>query len=124
MNTSISRLHRLWVVSLSAVAALSLSACVVVPAHSYRAEPVYAPGPYGYDAPMAPPPPPVEVMPPAPFLGALWIAGFWSWVGGRHVWQHGHWEAPRQGQRWEPRRWEPQGGGRWSPRGGQWRDNH
>lgn len=94
-----------------------LSACVVAP--------YGPPGPVVYGppvavAPMAPPPPQVEVIPAIPFAGAIWIGGYWGWSAGRHVWIQGRWERPRPGYRWEPHRWEPQGG-QWHLRGGEWR---
>ncbi len=113
MNALIPPLRGLAAVLLAA----SLSACIVVPAHR---------GPYGGPyggvivAPEAPPPAPVEVVPAIPFVGALWIAGYWNWVGHRHVWVPGRWEAPRQGHQYEPRRWAPTGGG-YELRGG-WRE--
>jgi hypothetical protein len=102
------------------LSALLLSACVVAP---YRP----GPGPYGYDSygpdvavtTVAPPPPYAEVIPVAPFLGAVWISGYWGWSGGRHHWVGGHYERPRPGYRWMPHRWEPRGG-QWHLRGGGW----
>ena len=109
--------------------ALWLSACVVAP-YGYNGgyNDGYGPrgpAPQAYDAPvamapMAPPAPYVEVVPVMPFAGAVWIGGYWNWVGGRHVWVGGRWDHPRQGYRWEPHRWEPQGGN-WHLRGSGWR---
>jgi WXXGXW repeat (2 copies) len=42
-------------------------------------------------APMAPPPPRVEVM-PAPRPGYVWDNGRWRWDHGRYVWVTGHWQ--------------------------------
>lgn len=116
----------------SALTLLSMSGCVMVPAGHHapvyrQPAPVYSPG--GHDdgtavviAPAAPPPPRMEVVPVMPFVGALWIGGYWNWVGHRHVWVPGHWSAPRPGYRYEPRRWAPQGHG-WGLQGG-WRGHH
>ncbi len=41
----------------------------------------------------APPPMLVEVPPPAPFFGAVWVGGYWVWQG-NWVWAHGHWMGP------------------------------
>jgi WXXGXW repeat (2 copies) len=63
-------------------------------------------------APMAPPPPRVEVM-PAPRAGYAWDPGHWRWAQGRYVWVGGHWQAVRVGHRWVP--------GHWVARGPNWR---
>ena len=72
----------------TALFGLTMSACVVVP-RPYASYPSAG----GYDAP-PPPAPQYEVVPVAPFLGAIWIAGYWNWHAGRHVWVPGRW-APR-----------------------------
>ncbi len=42
-----------------------------------------------------PPPPPaeVEVIPAAPFEGAIWVDGAWEWHPRHHryYWRHGYW---------------------------------
>jgi len=86
-----------------------LSACVVAP------EP-YPPGPY---VAVAPPPAQVEVVGAAPLPGYFWIGGYWGWVGGRHEWMPGHWEAPRPGYRYVPHAWVQEGGG-WRLHPGRW----
>jgi hypothetical protein len=68
---------------------------------------------------LAPPPARVEVAPPAPYAGAVWIDGYWDWSGGRHVWRAGHYERPRPGYIWVGRRWERRGHG-WRASGGRW----
>ena len=110
----------------SLAGATLLSACVMVPAEPPRRV-VYAPAPPVvampapvYVAPAPPPAPYVEVRPIMPFVGAVWIAGYWAWNAGRHIWIGGRWEAPRPGYRWEPHHWEPEGD-RWHLRGGEWR---
>jgi hypothetical protein len=70
-------------------------------------------------APMAPPPPRVEVITTAPGADFFWVAGVWRWEGGRHVWVAGHWEPHRAGQVWVPHHWV-QAGGSWHLRGGFW----
>lgn len=122
--------------SLLAASAALLSACVVAPYPS-RGGVVYAPAPVqqmpppvyspapgdGYVvAPTAPPPVYQEVVPVAPFADAIWIAGFWGWLGGRYVWNGGHWDHHRPGYHWEPHRWVPHGNGGWRMEGGRWRD--
>lgn len=83
---------------------------------------VQAPLSYGViaDAPVAPPTPIYEVIPPVPFMGAVWITGFWFWEGGRHVWRAGHYERGQPGRIWVPHQWEHHGG-RWQLRDGHWR---
>ena len=73
-----------------------------------------------YFAPV-PPPPALEEkrgLPPEP--GQFWIAGFWGYEGGRHVWHAGHWEkVPRPKARYIEPRWDRKGSqyvfyaGRW-----------
>jgi hypothetical protein len=63
-------------------------------------------------APMAPPPPRVEVA-PAPRPGYMWDQGRWRWEHGRYVWAPGHWQPVRAGYRWVP--------GHWAQRGPHWR---
>ena len=101
--------------ALAAAVALSVSACVVVPARGY-----YAGGGYYTGAvTIAPPAPQVEVIGAPPVAGYVWLGGYWNWVGGRHVWVAGHWSAPRAGYHWAPNRWEHRGGG-WYMTGGRW----
>lgn len=113
----------------------SLSACVVAP---YRSHPDYGGRGYGQPVPpmgppqsggpyesaiivvdIAPPSPYVEVVPVLPFLGAVWIGGYWGWYGGRHQWVPGRYERPRAGYGWNPHGWVQQGG-RWHLYGGGW----
>lgn len=110
--------------SLVALAAASLSACVVAP-HPRRvvyAEPI--PAGVGYEQPgvvvdIAPPAPYVEVVPVIPYAGAVWIGGYWGWYGGRHQWYPGRWDRPRLGYSYHPHAWVQQGG-RWHLHGGAW----
>lgn len=57
------------------------------------------------DVNVAPPVAVVEAPPPAPQPGYVWAAGYWSWVGGRHVWVPGHYMVGRPGYRWVPDHW-------------------
>ena len=101
---------RLRFATLAALTALSLSACVVVPAgRRYEADVVV----------MAPPAPQVEVIGVAPGPGWFWIGGYWNWVGGRHVWTGGRWEAQRPGYGWAPHRWVREGP-QWRAEPGHW----
>ena len=99
---------------LAAAVALTVSACVVVPARGY-----YAGGYYTGAVTIAPPAPQVEVYGAPPAGGYVWLGGYWNWVGGRHVWVAGHWAAPRPGYRWEPHHWV-HGGDGWRLTGGAW----
>ena len=104
----------------AALAALSLSACVVAPYPAHRvvyAEPVPDESTVVVD--VAPPAPYVEVVPAIPFAGAIWIGGYWGWYGGRHQWVPGRWDHPRPGYQWRPHAWVNQGG-RWHLHAGGW----
>jgi len=105
--------------ALAVVAGTALTGCIVAPPPG---QPVgyYAsePGPVVV-ASVAPPPLIYEPVVAAPAPGYLWISGYWSWSGGRHVWTGGHWAAPRPGYHWVPRQWE-RGPGGWQQRGGHW----
>jgi WXXGXW repeat (2 copies) len=108
------------------LSALALSACVVAPPQPrpvvYNTYPVYAqpaPPPATVIVDVPPPPAQVEVVPGAPFIGAVWVGGYWGWNGGRHLWTPGHYVRPVAGYRFVPHRWE-NGGGRWALRGGFW----
>ena len=106
------------------LSALLLSACVVAPYPRERV--VYAqPVPMSEPVPVestvvvdvAPPAPYVEVVPVAPFVGAVWIGGYWGWYGGRHHWVPGRWERSRPVYHWQGHAWVNQGG-RWHLHGG------
>jgi hypothetical protein len=111
------------------LSAVLLSACVVAP---YPQRVVYSqPVPVGQPqyqpvpadstvvVDVAPPAPYVEVVPVAPFVGGIWIGGYWGWNGGRHVWVPGRWEHSRPGYQWRPHGWVNQGG-RWHLHAGGW----
>jgi WXXGXW repeat (2 copies) len=93
------------------LASAALGGCVVAPL-----------GYDGYGQPIAyadvpPPAPYYEVQPALPFVGAVWLSGYWGWGGGRHVWVPGRWDHPRAGYNWQPHRWVPHGN-RWALSGG------
>jgi len=48
---------------------------------------------YVRSAPPAPPVEQVEVVGPAPYVGAVWVRGHWVWMHGGYVWVAGHWRA-------------------------------
>jgi hypothetical protein len=70
---------------------------------------------------MAPPAARVEVIPPSPYPGHVWVHGYWRWGGHGWVWMPGVWIAPpRPHLVWIPGRWEREHHGwRWRP--GHWR---
>ncbi|HTJ93603.1 MAG TPA: YXWGXW repeat-containing protein [Pararobbsia sp.] len=57
------------------------------------------------EAPNAPPPERVEVV-PAARVGYVWDKGHWRWDHGRYVWIGGHWQAERHGMHWVPGHWD------------------
>lgn len=57
----------------------------------YETAPLIQPAPLL--VPWAPPPMLVQTPPPAPFFGAVWVGGYWSWQG-QWVWSAGRWVAP------------------------------
>jgi hypothetical protein len=114
-----------------ALAMLALAALVTVPetasaqrvvaVSAPRASAPHVPARRAYAqvfVPVAPPPPRVVVVPPAPFPGAVWGAGYYRWDGHRHVWRAGRWHHARQGWHRVPRTWER--GERGWYRGGGW----
>lgn len=100
---------------------LGLSACVV-PGPYYGGGYGYGSGPdVVVDTP--PPPPQYEAVPPVPYVGAVWIGGFWDWRGGRHVWVPGRYDHGRPGYIYHQAGWSRDGGGRYHFRRGGW-DRH
>jgi WXXGXW repeat (2 copies) len=115
-------------VAAAMLATAALSACVIAPPQPrpvvYNTYPVYtqpapAPAPDTVIVDVAPPPMQVEVVPVAPFVGAVWVGGYWGWNAGRHYWTPGHYVRPVPGHRFVPHRWD-RAGGRWAFRGGFW----
>ncbi len=102
--------------AIAALCCATLSACVVAPVgRTYG---------YGYGgAPVVvdvgPPAPYYEPVPVVPFVGAIWIGGYWGWNGGRHSWVAGRYEHARPGYGWDPHRWV-QRDNRWHLEGGGW----
>jgi hypothetical protein len=66
-----------------------------------------------------PPPPQVEVVPPEPYAGAVWVGGRWVWRGHRHEWVRGRYVHPRVGYHYVAHRWERRGT-RWHYEPGRW----
>ena len=63
-------------------------------------------------APTAPPPPQVEVIPPAPGTTVLWTPGHWVYASGNWVWAPGQYMArPQPAALWVPGQWQPSNGG-------------
>lgn len=103
----------------AALSVLMLSACVIAP---YPRHPAYADAGYGEPIAVAEAPPPapyVEVIPAIPFVGAVWLGGYWGWRAHRHHWVPGRWQHARPGYHWQPHRWAP-ANGRWHLYGGRW----
>jgi hypothetical protein len=95
---------------------VGLSACTVTPAH-YSAR-----GPNVVVlAPVAPPPPRYEPVPP-PRPDYVWAPGYWHWENDRHHWVDGHWEQHRPNERWVAHRWDQDDRGHWRLNGGWHRD--
>jgi hypothetical protein len=67
-----------------------------------------------------PPAPRVEIVPPLPFVGAVWVNGYWGWRDGRHYWVGGHYVHPRAGHVYVPHVWVHHGA-RWRYVPGHWR---
>jgi hypothetical protein len=49
------------------------------------------------EIPYPPPPARVEIIPPKPQEGAVWVDGEWSWQGKSWVWEPGGWVLPPDG---------------------------
>jgi len=120
MEVAVNRMRA----TLVALSALALSGCVVAP-YPYQGA-GYADPAYGQPIAVANVPPPApyaEVVPVMPFVGAVWVSGYWGWHGGRHNWVSGRWAQPRRGHYWVPHRWQPVSG-RWHLSGGTWMRQH
>ncbi len=78
----------------------------------YIPSPGPGPGPREVIVVREPPPPRREVIPARPPPGMIWVGGYWSWQGDRHIWIAGHFERPPRAQAvWVQPRWERRGGG-------------
>ncbi|MDE2504961.1 MAG: hypothetical protein KGL18_18510, partial [Burkholderiales bacterium] len=74
----------------------------------YIEPPLFEPAPI--EVPWAPPPMLVEIPPPMPFYGAVWIGGYWVWQGD-WVWASGRWAPPpRPAYHWTPPYYEHRDG--------------
>lgn len=113
---------------MSASSPLLRTVCIVIPVFSMLAGCVVA-TPRRADveivAPHAPPPPRVEVPPPAPPGRAevvFWVPGRWHWDGREYVWRAGHYEErPYRRAEWIPGHWAERPNGSWVWVDGQWR---
>lgn len=63
---------------------------------------------------------PVYTRPVAPYPGAVWVSGEWSWRNGRYVYTNGYWARPRNNRVWVSGSWE-RGGNGYYWRRGHWR---
>lgn len=103
------------------IGSVALTACVVAPLPQNQV--IYPQGSTVESeivVGVAPPAPYVEVIPAAPFVGALWINGYWGWSQGRHQWVSGRYVQPRPGYRWQSHQWVRGPRGHWHLRGGGW----
>ena len=74
---------------------------------------------------VAPPPPVLEMAPPCPYPGAVWIAGYYAWHPSRHhfVWVPGAWYRPPHPRWvWIAPTWQFQTG-QWVFMPGYWQDS-
>lgn len=104
--------HRYAVLALTAAATLTVAGCVVVPPQQrvVHVQPRIV---------QAPPAGLAEVIPPAPYPDAYWIAGHWKWEGNRYVWNNGHWEQSRQTEVFQHAYWTSNNG-EWFFHPGRW----
>lgn len=108
--------------AVGAAIAMIVSGCRVrVRGHVPTAR-VHATASHGTVVYQAPPQPRVVVHnpPPAPYHGAVWVQGHWSWNGAQYVWTDGHYVRPRAGHVYVQPRWERRGNG-WVHVRGNWR---
>jgi YXWGXW repeat-containing protein len=54
----------------------------------------------------APPEPKAEVKTPCPAAGTIWVAGYWDYIGGHHVWRDGRWVQGKAGYEYVRARYE------------------
>ena len=97
------------------VMGIGVAACTVVPPHvSVRAPSVVV------WAPVPPPAPRVEVIPPPPRHDYFWVPGYWHWQSDRHQWIDGHWEQHHEHEHYVPHRWDQDEHGKWRLNDGYW----
>jgi hypothetical protein len=65
------------------------------------------------EVPDPPPPSKDEVKSPCPAPGHIWVAGYWDYIGGHHVWREGRWvqamagyEYVRARYEWDGKAWQ------------------
>ena len=88
-------MRAMWIIPL--LGALGVSGCVVAPPREHVVERdtvdqygrVIARDRYVVDDP--PPAPLVEVVPVRPYLGAVWVGGYWGHEGRHWGWHRGYW---------------------------------
>ncbi|WDF53412.1 hypothetical protein [Mucilaginibacter sp. KACC 22063] len=61
---------------------------------------------------------PYYVRPVAPYAGAYWVPGEWTWSGGRYVYMRGYYVRSRPGRVYVQGHWDR------GPRGYAWRRGH
>jgi hypothetical protein len=99
------------------VLSLAVVSCSVAAAQTVYVSP---PQPPSVRVQIAPPAPRVEMPPPAPSMQHIWVAGYWSYSGGRYVWMSGHYELrPQPSATWVSARWVARNGG-WYFEPGHW----
>ncbi|HEX9101566.1 MAG TPA: YXWGXW repeat-containing protein [Polyangia bacterium] len=58
------------------------------------------------EVPTGPPDPKQEVKTPCPGPGQIWVAGYWDYIGGHHVWRDGRWMQGMSGYEYVRARYE------------------
>jgi hypothetical protein len=58
------------------------------------------------EVPNAPPDPKAEVKTPCPAPGHIWVAGYWDYIDGHHVWRDGRWVEGKLGYEYIRARYE------------------
>jgi hypothetical protein len=73
------------------------------------------------EVPYPPPAAQVEIVPPIPQEGAVWVDGEWSWQGRRWTWESGGWVIPPSGSYFAPWRTKRLDNGKLFFAAGSWR---
>lgn len=89
--------------ALFAAFALSISGCATL---SSDAPPSQTARSLEVDVPSAPPEAPAEVQTASPGPGHIWVAGYFDFIGGRHVWRAGRWVETKPGYEYIRARYE------------------
>jgi hypothetical protein len=58
------------------------------------------------EVPNAPPPSKDEAKPATPEPGHIWVAGYWDYIDGHHVWREGRWVQGKAGYEYVRARYE------------------